>query len=124
MRIKEELVEVGEVWVDSGQLMICDPCYIKSDWNEDWDGERIEAIKKGKTLPDWGSYTDVCGVTLSDDRCGNVGGGMAFATSTYWGDGSYKVYANMHDGKIKGFYVDMYQEGEDEYDDGGDGWSW
>ena len=29
---KEQLVKVGVVGVDSGQVIICDPCYIGSEW--------------------------------------------------------------------------------------------
>lgn len=31
---KEEWIKIGEVGVDSGQLMICDPCYIDSMWEK------------------------------------------------------------------------------------------
>jgi len=38
--VKEFLI--GHVGVDSGQLMICDPCYIDSEWeNEDFEDVRI-----------------------------------------------------------------------------------
>lgn len=30
--MKKEVVKIGEVGVDSGQLMICDPCYIESEF--------------------------------------------------------------------------------------------
>lgn len=35
-------VLIGHVAVDSGQLMICDPCYIDSEWeNEDFEDIRV-----------------------------------------------------------------------------------
>lgn len=33
--MKEKWIEIGRVGVDSGQLMICDPCYIDSEWEKE-----------------------------------------------------------------------------------------
>lgn len=43
---------IGEVGVDSGQLMLCDPCYIESEWqNEPFEDVRIYRHKEtGKRL--------------------------------------------------------------------------
>jgi hypothetical protein len=45
-------VLIGHVGVDSGQLMICDPCYIDSQWeNEDFEDIRVYKNKHtSKTL--------------------------------------------------------------------------
>ncbi len=76
--------KVGEVPVDSGQMMLCDPCYLK-DWvhEESWDGENEEFKNKF-------SYNGASQKTLSE----NVGviGKLAAVSSTGWGDGSYPVY--------------------------------
>lgn len=50
MKIEERYI--GSAAVDSGQLMICDPCYIDSQWvNEDFEDVRIYKHKEtGKTL--------------------------------------------------------------------------
>jgi hypothetical protein len=34
MIIKEVLI--GKIGVDSGTIMICDPCYVIKDWDEFW----------------------------------------------------------------------------------------
>ena len=40
---------LGYASVDSGQLLICDPCYIGSEWkNTQFSGEAIYKDKKGK----------------------------------------------------------------------------
>ena len=57
-------VLIGEVAVDSGQLMIFDPCYIDSQWeNEDFEDIRVYKNEHtGKTLTypkDFTSYEDV-----------------------------------------------------------------
>lgn len=35
MAKKTEIVQIGFVGVDSGQLVICDPCYIASEWQQE-----------------------------------------------------------------------------------------
>lgn len=57
-------VLIGHVAVDSGQLMICDPGYIDSQWeNEDFEDIRVyknEHTSKTLTYPkDFTSYEDV-----------------------------------------------------------------
>lgn len=48
--MKKELI--GHVAVDSGQLLLCDPCYIDSQWkDEEFADIRIyKHVKTGKTL--------------------------------------------------------------------------
>lgn len=48
--MKKELI--GFVGVDSGQLLLCDPCYIDSEWEkEEFEDIRIyKNIKTGKTV--------------------------------------------------------------------------
>jgi hypothetical protein len=71
----------GSIPVDSGQIMLIDPCYIKKDFESD-------------DAPAGLNYAGACNVTLSDKRCGRFGGPalLAFATSTAHGDGCYPVY--------------------------------
>ena len=57
-------VLIGHVAVDSGQLMICDPCYIDSEWeNEDFEDVRVYKNKHtGRTLTygkDFANYEEV-----------------------------------------------------------------
>ncbi|WNM24383.1 hypothetical protein [Demequina capsici] len=46
-----EIVEIGQVGVDSGMLMLTDPCYIDSEWSlEPWAlGSRYDDSARGKT---------------------------------------------------------------------------
>lgn len=77
---------LGFIAVDSGQVLIVDPCYIKTsgpdEWQEDFNGDH--------------GYGPCCAATLSDKRagvvtvCGRAGDGVAVSTS--YGDGSYPVY--------------------------------
>lgn len=81
---------VGHVGVDSGQLLVCDPCYIDSQWLKDKEPMGHPAVvltAKGKAefpgllawrsqwpFP-WGSYEDVCpemGVSINDARAAGL----------------------------------------------------
>lgn len=88
---------VGEISVDSGQVMLVDPCYIDKDFNTEWDKEAIN----GKEDPGL-NYNGACRITLGEVGCGNFGGNiMAFATRTAHGDGVYPVYVKRDpDGRI------------------------
>lgn len=35
MKTKDKWIEIGEVGVDSGNLIVCDPCYIDSQWKKE-----------------------------------------------------------------------------------------
>lgn len=88
MRTKSGLREVliGQIGVDSGQVMVCDPCYLDKWGGNDWDGT---AKSEGFTF----DYTGACQATTRGDRSGGeLGMGLAVASSTAWGDGCYEVY--------------------------------
>lgn len=92
-----EEVLIGHCDVDSGQILLCDPCYIKDGFNsEEWnpgDDGRL-------------TYNGCCGVTLNTEgdtpsagqlrhELGHPGAGVV--TSSGYGDGSYPVYATYAD---------------------------
>jgi len=83
---KTKWVRIGIVGVDSGQLMVCDPCYIDGEWipNQAPPGHApviLTAMGRAK-FPQlvgsnfvwpfsWGSYADVCpelGMSINDAR--------------------------------------------------------
>ena len=66
--------KIGECGVDSGQILLIDPCYVYKD--EYGSG---------------GDYDECCKITLSEDKAGETMLGVV--TSTYSGDGVYPVYA-------------------------------
>jgi len=86
---------IGFVAVDSGQLMICDPGYIKDD--HQWFGEFNPSDSDESGYYPF-NYNGACGATLSEDRAGQLafengiqGAGVAFASG--YGDGLYPVFA-------------------------------
>lgn len=93
-------VLVGHVSVDSGQVMICDPCYIDSTWDHKGNdkslafGEEVE-----KAAKDDFNYFAACKQTLSEAMAGQFW--LAVAASSGYGDGQYPVYATYKAGRIK-----------------------
>ena len=90
-----ETKTIGEVAVDSGQVLLIDPCYIKKETlgNEEMNytqNNRSEiTFLNDPTLDDKKNfYTSVCERTLVGNGYGNVRSG--FATGTTHGDGTYQ----------------------------------
>lgn len=113
-----EVVLLGEVGVDSGQLLITDPCYIDSEWAHEpfdptaRDFAELEAGAGGESPTPMAarySYRGACETTLSYGygelayRNGHAGAGVALRTA--WGDGGYPVYGELHNGRIVRVYI-------------------
>lgn len=78
----DKRIEIGKVDVDSGQIVICDPCRIRHDGNE-------------KALNEYGhtmQLTDNLHLQLNFDN-GHDGLGVVFSSG--FGDGQYPVYATI-----------------------------
>lgn len=106
---------IGYCGVDSGQLFIIDPCYIKhteqgnGQWNMEWvetdDGRSV------KTLPDptlengeANFYSKVCNA----NKKGYAEVEMGVVVGTTHGDGHYAVMGIFgDDDELLGFFVDM-----------------
>jgi hypothetical protein len=67
-KMKVKKYKVGSVGVDSGTILICDPCYIK----EDYDYEKVVEPTLGKPFAE-------------------ALGGLGFVTTAGYGDGCYDV---------------------------------
>lgn len=79
---------IGSIGVDSGQIMIGDPCYLKQ-----WGGHDFKAFGADKYEPSGEySYNGACLATLSTKRGGELGNGLAVAVSSGYGDGDYPVF--------------------------------
>ena len=92
---------IGHCAVDSGQLMITDPCYA-----EQWlDETRIEGGEwNGRLTPNADgsfpySYNGACSATLSNAGFGQLQNGLGIAFST-GGDGMFEVLATYENGEI------------------------
>lgn len=116
--------KIGTVPVETGQLMIIDPCWVDGMWEE----RRFEDIRNQIQAGQWQkinermpaadelSYRAACFTTIWDERGGgNFGpvrtGGckVAAVVSTGFGDGTYDVYVRRdpESGRIMGVMVDF-----------------
>lgn len=97
--------EIGEFSVDSGQLLLVDPCYL-NEWVD--DGDDVDFNKFGEF-----SYDGACSETSSEKGYGQLGGLNALVVSTGYGDGVYPVYAKKNeDGRISEIKI-VFIEDED-----------
>jgi len=112
-----ELRTIGSCGVDSGQLFITDPCYVKyaehgnGQWNMEWD-ETEDGRREYKTLPDptldgkKNFYSKVCEANGKGEWGTEVELGVAFGTTH--GDGEYAVQGIFdEDGTMLGIFMDL-----------------
>jgi hypothetical protein len=108
-KIQNGVVKIGNCPVDSGQIMLVDPCYIKDFDSNDYAYQEWQKKRNGTEF----SYSATCNVTIqSPAQGGQVG--CAVATSSGWGDGTYPVYATIEDGRVT--EVTIYFENEPKTD--------
>lgn len=89
---KAQWKQIGVVGVDSGQILITDPCYIDSEWVD-------EQFTPGKSPKNAFSYNACCQKTLHTAlQAGQLKylaghAGVGVVASSGLGDGCYPVYA-------------------------------
>lgn len=111
--MSEELI--GRVMVDSGQIMIGDPCYLR-----DWAGHEFNGDGK---LPNgqWEySYDGACNATCSPSGTGELQGGFGVVTGSGYGDGAYPVYVKRdHNNRVVSVtvYFDVDHNEDDSFED-------
>jgi hypothetical protein len=90
---KKELI--GYCGVDSGQLLIVDPCYL-----HDWKHGEYDDLDS--------SYREVCDVTLGPKQAGSAFNDMGVALSTGYGDGNYPIFIKRNsEGRIIQVIIDF-----------------
>lgn len=82
-----KLKKVGDVAVDSGQVLVVDPCYLHEWKHGEFDPDaNVRAEPKN-------SYAAACKMTLGEGRAGEMliagKGGTGVVTSSGFGDGCY-----------------------------------
>ena len=85
--------KIGKVWVDSGTVMVCDPCYTESNGRSSMINVDDDIFAKLADTP-----------TV---QVGGKGSGLAVAVRSGHGDGSYPVYAMMEKSLVVGLFVDF-----------------
>ena len=112
--LKQQQIEVimtkkylGTFGVDSGQVMLVDPCYVK-----DFESNEFNFREKNNPNNSF-SYNGACNQTCFTDAMGGsltnkIGAEMAVVASTGYGDGAYEVYATYKEGRIKKLEVKFF----------------
>jgi hypothetical protein len=94
---------VGQVAVDSGQIMIIDPCYINADFAKEFDPDTKNQESSSYEM----NYDGCCNATLSKNGYGQLEN-LAIACGTLYGDGVYPVYAEFDDNdRVKTLTIDF-----------------
>jgi len=131
---------IGEVGVDSGQVFITDPCYIKHteqgngqynlEWKEEVVGEengvkevrRVPVALNDPTLDNKQNfYTKVCEANRNGKGHAEVELGVVMNTTH--GDGSYAVEGIFDDdGQFMGIFIDFHGSVKAEFEYKDDEW--
>lgn len=115
--MKSEIVKLGVVGVDSGQLVICDPCYLEDEFLSTASNEDLEQGTVGEF-----SRRGIFKVTTSPSQGGQLNyrmghEGVAVAFMSGFGDGTYDVFAEIVDAgawgkRIKKVWVELITDEE------------
>tara|TARA_R100000306_G_C4322112_1_gene115678 strand:- start:65 stop:418 length:354 start_codon:yes stop_codon:yes gene_type:complete len=81
----------GVISIDSGQVMLVDPCYLRS-----WVADEYSMDDEKNDEPGTFSYSGVCRSSGQIDGAG-AGYGKAVVTRTGYGDGVYDVFVTTND---------------------------
>ena len=104
-RTKTSKKLIGYCGVDSGQLIITDPCYLDSFANDNF--EECDENDIGEY-----SYSGCCSTTLSS-KCGGqlvnkIGAPIGCAVAGWGGDGRFPVFAEIgSDGMVKKIVIEF-----------------
>lgn len=110
---------IGHIGVDSGQMMLTDPCYIESSWDSNDEEFAVDASDRETPEHSNFSYAGACNTTLAKPSAGILDSGMGAVCSSGFGDGSYPVYVEYSDEgawgtRVKSMTIVFIGEDEDE----------
>ena len=92
MTVPPRRVKIGSIGIDSGQVLIGDPCYLRDFKNDEYN----EETEQGNF-----SYSGACNTTTQAASggvlYGEFGNEAAVVASTGYGDGLYDVFATYND---------------------------
>jgi len=106
-RNKETRKLVGRIGVDAGLCWIGDPCYVFDPQNP-----RPKAFGES-----WDDFCDALNDQTTKFNYDMGHEGLGVCVSTGYGDGTYPVYVDIEDGRVKSVTVEFFEDEEDEEDD-------
>jgi len=108
-------VKLGEIGVDSGQVMVCDPCYLDGWKSNEFITKGNKDTRRTHTF----SYDGACRETChAPEKGGQLGGALAVVASSGYGDGTYPVYAEYNrEGRLIRLTVEFDEQLEEDVDD-------
>lgn len=122
-------IHIGDVGVDSGQLMITDPCYVK-DFDSQEDVDFFESLPESVDLNSHHNeeplnsypytYGGASAASCNRDRGSSLTGENGFSSmgacfSTGYGDGVYPVYLEYNnEGRVKSVTVEFIIDDEED----------
>jgi len=105
----DNLQLIGEFFVDSGQAIVGDPCYL-DEW-QTWNSDSEVKFEEHKNRAGEYGYLGSANATLSKQGYGVLSNGKAIAFTTGYGDGLYPVYAELNsEGYISKIIIDFEDE--------------
>lgn len=94
-------IHIGDIGVDSGQVMVGDPCYLRDFTNDEY-GENPYTEDGDYTF----SYSGCC--EASSEGGGELGRWQGVVSYTAYGDGVYPVYQLVDEvGTVTGLFIDF-----------------
>lgn len=104
---KETWQTIGTVGVDSGMLMLCDPCYIVGKGKSS-PADSMQAPLQAEFEKSWDDFCDRLGYTYAqlNYNGGHAGLGVVFHSGL--GDGEYAVEAKFVDDKIQEIRIKFF----------------
>ena len=109
-------LKIGAVDVDSGQIMITDPCYL-DDYRPDEFTTADQKRLPSDVDPAEFSYSAACVLTSNPPGHGMLFRGGVVVTATQCGDGSYPVFARFSGSEIAMVAVRFDLAADDEWTD-------
>lgn len=107
---------IGHVDVDSGTIMIIDPCYVLPDKRSHHDHQPTFPSPIGDETSVYLNATSTCFQPPFEGGGGHGDWHNGFLTSTLWGDGSYPVIAELNlTGQVIRLTID-FDPSEEHYD--------
>jgi len=86
--------KIGTVSVDSGQLLIVDPCYISELTEEHYEECCDATCEEGNPFKNYDQVFNKLGI----------------CSSSGWGDGEYNVYVEEREGRVMKIVIDFEEE--------------